>query len=314
MRRYLHVYYTENSPGVGWGWEYRHWALPSLVWQAGQEQGHAWRKPLVSAGCWNNWCEISPLPFARQKVSPRVSWSADTTPSLTQEAWALCKLCYIISLRMTGGEIWAPVVLFHWYRLEGSSKVGHASLRASPAGRGSASELLERGLCTSAKSGAQRLNREHGARPGLRGSARESLSHSSHHWLGQGSKSWQAAFDFPATCFSHNESKFEFISFWEKRQKLLRDRQRYRRGCHKREWCEFPSVLIFLLVSASPPPPYLTQHNVKATWPNVTLALFSRAFCLFLLQHSATVLAHAIWAPKARIRIPRLPTLQGWHL
>ena len=78
-------------------------------------------------------------------------------------SWARCKLCYIISLRVTGGEIWAPVVLFHWYHLEGSSKVGHASLRASPAGRDSTLELLECGFCISAKFMSQRLYLEHRA-------------------------------------------------------------------------------------------------------------------------------------------------------
>ena len=63
--------------------------------------------PRVLASCWNNLCETSTLPFARQKVSPRVSWSVDTTPSLTQEA----------------GSAVSSAILFRWEWQVGKS--GH---------------------------------------------------------------------------------------------------------------------------------------------------------------------------------------------
>lgn len=82
---------------------------------------------------------------------------------------------------MTGGKIWTPVALFRWYRFEGGSKVGHAILHASPADRGSNWHYYMWAMYTG-QSMFQRLYPEHRASQGLLSSARESFSHSVHHW------------------------------------------------------------------------------------------------------------------------------------
>lgn len=162
MGQYLYVLYWKQ-PGTGAGGDVQipSTALPCLASRA------RIRPLLAHATCLSLlleslvWNQHFPLYQAEGQPKSELICGHDTISH--PGGWAHCKLCYIISLRMTGGEIWAPVVLFHWYRLEGSSKVGHASLRASPAGRGSTLKLLECGLCTSAKSMSRRLSPAHGA-------------------------------------------------------------------------------------------------------------------------------------------------------
>lgn len=60
--------------------------LPFFVSQIGQNQGRSWRMTLVLACCWNHLCKASAFLTARHKVSPGVSCSLGTAPSLTQEA------------------------------------------------------------------------------------------------------------------------------------------------------------------------------------------------------------------------------------
>lgn len=112
-------------------------ALPSLAWQ-----GNSWYVPLVLACCWNNFSWNQHFTLCQAEGQPKSELICGHNTISHPGSWAHCKLCYIISLRMTGGKIWAPVVLFHWYRFEGSSEVGHAILHASPADRGSTLALL----------------------------------------------------------------------------------------------------------------------------------------------------------------------------
>lgn len=145
--------------------------------------------PLVLACWWNNFARNQHFTLCQAEGQPKRELICRHNTISHPGGQTHCKLCYIISLRMTGGKIWAPVVLFHWYHLKGSSKVGHAILRASPVGKRSTLKLLVCGLCTLAKSMSQRLYPEHRAALGLLRSARESFSYSIHLWLGRGSKS-----------------------------------------------------------------------------------------------------------------------------
>ena len=146
--------------------------------------------PLVLACCWNNFVRNQHFTFCQAEGQPKSELICGHSTISHSGGWVHCKLCYIILLRITGGEIWAPVVVFHWYRLEGISKVGHTNLHASSASKRSILELLECGFCTLAKSMSQRLYPKHRAAPGPPSSTRETFSHLIHHLLGWGSKSW----------------------------------------------------------------------------------------------------------------------------
>lgn len=85
--------------------------LPSFASKVGQKQGRSWHMTLVLACCWNHLGKASAFFSARQKVSPRMSWSVGTAPSLTQEAALLFQWGWQVGksghqLFFSTGSIW----------------------------------------------------------------------------------------------------------------------------------------------------------------------------------------------------------------
>lgn len=128
--------------------------LPSFAWEVGQKQGCSWHMTLVLACSWNYLCKASALLSARQKVSPRMSWSVGTAPSLTQEAALLFQWGWQVGISghqlfFSIGSVWkvAPKSLMLAYVLLLLQRL--------------CTEVRRTWLCPVAKFRSQRLPRAH---------------------------------------------------------------------------------------------------------------------------------------------------------
>lgn len=164
----------KNSPGEIWMLST---ALPCLASRSkNKATGHM---SLVLADCWNNLCETSTssLPGEGQPKSELIcGYNTISHPG----GWAHCKLCYIISLRMTGGEIWAPVVLFHWYHLIAQVGPRQPTCLSCPALRLHIGAIRMWALYIGQVHVSETVSGALSS-PGLPSSMRQSLSHSIHH-------------------------------------------------------------------------------------------------------------------------------------